>query len=392
MDIEYNSSLTESYLYMINVISSNDLYHIKLFFDFNKDLFEFINICFQYGKYPIHYVFMNPYLSNEIIEFFLKNNCKLYCIGFSSSLIEVLFTNTNLSNKKIFQILKFLNSKKFEFKRNDSNINNIYHLVAKSNIFYKYDKINLIYKDKILNFIKKIGCNINSFNINYENPLFTSIKCNNYLYSRYLLSTGYNFSELEINFKDINGDNVLLCLCNFNEKKPDIKLINLLLKKGLYINQVNKKGYSCLHLSSGAITKKTSIKTIIKLLSYGANYNLLDSYNNNFLDYLLKNNSDYALIEKVLSLIKLSDNLKTSLVLNDFKKDKYIKVQKFYFDKTIKCLISRIDIEKGEFFYKCKYNHFFNSEYLIDWFNESGNRSCPLCSNKINLLQCFSLN
>ena len=146
------------------------------------------------------------------------------------------------------------------------------------------------------------------------------------------------------NFKDINGDNALLSLCNFKEKKPDFKLLNLLIKKGIYINQVNSNGYSCLHLASGAESKKTSIKTISKLISYGVNCNLLDTHNNNFLDYLLKYNDNYKLIKKILSLIKLSDNLKTSLVLNDFDKDKYVKIQKFYCDKPIKCLISRIDI------------------------------------------------
>ena len=62
-------TIYRDYFSMINLLSSAQLDDIMLFFANNKNMESFINHYFQKKVYPIHYIFKNPYLDTEIIDY-----------------------------------------------------------------------------------------------------------------------------------------------------------------------------------------------------------------------------------------------------------------------------------------------------------------------------------
>ena len=396
------NKVVETYIKMTIILTTDTLENIKKYFAENNYLCGYLNCNYKDNLYPIHYIFSNHDLDINMIEYFLNKNCKLSYEDEINPIISYLFNNFGLSNNKVLSILEYLKLKDYDFLKTYENENNIYHYLSSSiyintdiyNFFLQihrnYDELNTFMETPLLLATRnnnteysllliKNGCDINKTNHNNNTALMYACMNNNGILITKLLEYG-----AELNYADNQNDICFFYACGCDNKAyPDLNLVKLLYMKGADIHKTSDENFSVLHYAAGCLTKRASIDTIIYLIRIGVKTDIFDINGKTFIDYLIKY-EDSNVINKFLEFINLSIPLKNSLIVNEFNTD-LIKIKETKLNKNIICNICHTDLEEGDKYYMCKYNHCFDNEYLLEWYKESQKNVCPLCFELIDL-------
>lgn len=391
-----------NYFKMLNILASESLNSIILFFEENNNMFQYLNFYFNKLIYPIHYLFENPNLDVEMIEFLVFNKSKLSYKDEDKSIIQILINNTGISDDTVLKILNYLKDNSYDFNFIDIRNNNIHHLLA-NGIHINEDIFN-IFSDNNKNTLNEIG----------ETPLLISTRLNNDTYTNLLLeskdcdinlvNTNNNCALMyacmnnnkniidkllnlgaDINQKDNQKDVPLFYLCGCDTKTElDLELIKYFCSKGCNINEVSEDSYTCLHYASGCYSTFVSIEVVKYFLEIGVEESCIDKRGHTFIDYLVDFYEKDYIYDFLFKEKELSINIKNSLILNEFNIS-FLKQVNCKFDKNLKCNISHCQIESNEMFYKCTFGHCYDNDLLIKWYKESKKYLCPLCMNVVDL-------
>jgi len=399
-----NYNIFKNYIQMITILVISNLDDIKKFFENNPNLLIFINCCYKRKIYPIHYIFSNTNLSIEMIDYFVLNNCKLYYENEDELIIKRLLNNTGLTKKKVIDILYYLKDHNYNFSKKDEKKENIFHYLTKSihinkTIFDFFNKncgkkddlnVNMVtpllmstYNNNtmISLFLIESGCDINKINHNNNTPLMYACMHNNSDVIFQLLEKG-----ADLNYSDNQQDIPFFYSCGCDNKGiPDINIVKFLYLKGAEIHKTSYENLSPLHYAAGCLSKIVSIPVIMYLISIGVNTDILDVHSKTFLDYLIEYEPNINVVKELINQIKLTIPLKNSLIINKLIIDNIIKIKKIKLEESKKCNITHSNFESGDTFYVCEHNHSFDSEYLLEWYNESKKYVCPLCFKIIDL-------
>lgn len=397
------------YTIMIDVLSTGTLEKIILFFQKKPHMLEYINLYFEIKLYPIHYIFKNKNIDKNLIDLLIYYKAKLKYTNEEISIINILFNNKSLNKKKVFEILKYLKENNYDFNNCGNNMN-IFHYLGESN-YVDNDILNL-FND----------CNINNKNNNEETPLLNSIRHDNSIVTEYLLNrencdieilnnnnnTPLMYAAMNnnikiisllikrgcnVNYKDNQGDVALFYACGCDNKGiPQLNIIKYLVVNGCAIDSVSVSGQTALHYASGCEsvysmeTIKPNLNIVYYLIQVGVDLNKLDNNNYTFIDYLLDFYNINYLYENLLKNINLGTEIMNSLIINNMNLKKLVikKVPVQNNDEII-CGISRCSIEKNDYYFKCKFNHYFEKNLLLKWYKKSSKYSCPLCFGIIDL-------
>lgn len=403
-------TVVEKYLRMIAKLSTDTFSAIKIYLEDNTYLHQYLNSYYKHKVYPIHYIFSNHDLSIEMIDYFISYDCKLYYENEYNLILLYLLNNTGLTNNKVLNILEYLKLRDYNFLKNDIYNNNVFHYLSRSihmnkkifnlilNINRDYDKLNhnnntpLLIATRENNtkyclFLIENGCDVNKVNHNNNTALMYACMHNNGILVTKLLEYGADLHYAD-NQKDIPF--FYACGCD-NKDIPNLDLVKFLYMKGADIHKRSHENFSVLHYAAGCLSKRTSIDTIIYLIRIGVNTDLFDVNGKTFIDYLVQYEEDVNNINNLLDLINLTIPLKNSLIINEYDKDKFIKINKIVLKGNVKCNISHTNLEEEDKYYMCEYNHYFDNEYLISWYKESKKYVCPLCFKIIDLSCLYSI-
>lgn len=400
-------SIFNDYIKMIHILSSQDLENIQIFFNENNRIIEFINFFFQKEVYPIYYLFNNPYLTIDSIKYLLSLGAKLSFENEEKSILESLLNNTGISDSKVLEILRFLKDHNFDFtKKNKYGCNIHYYLAScihlNNEIFdlfkgKEYDKnvspmpFNeaplLIATRMNNNFYANLlldcdDCNVNIQNNNKNTSLMYACMNNNYNLINRLIGRG-----ADPNIKDNQGDVAFFYACGCDTKQDiDIDLVKHLHNLGFDIHQKSEDNFTALHYASGCYKNIFDIEVVKYLIEIGLDPESIDKKGKTFLDYLINYYDPKVIFKEIIQNINLGINLKNSIILNnlDFNICELILCK----DK-VKCSISHCEIESGETFYKCSFDHCFDKDLLIKWYRECDKYQCPLCLNPIDLTKIY---
>lgn len=407
-NVSYSGDV-EKYFKMINILSINTLDAIKTYLDDDTELYSYLNYSFKPKLYPIHYIFSNNNLSIEMIEYFISHNCKLYHDNEHNLILYYLLNNISLTNNKVLSILEYLKLIDYDFFKNDISNNNVFHYLSSS-----------IHMNKeIFDFILKNNKNYDQLNKSMETPLLRATRENNTKYSLLLIENGCDVNKVnhnnntalmytcmhnngllttklleynaELNSADNQKDIPFFYACGCDNKGiPNLDLVKFLYMRGANIHKTSHENFSVLHYAAGCLSKRASIDTIIYLIRIGVNTDIFDINGKTFIDYLIQYKDTHS-INNLLDRIDLTIPLKNSLIINKYNEEKFIKKKKIILKDNIKCNISHINFKKGDKYYMCEYNHCFDNEYLLAWYEESKKYVCPLCFNPINLSCLYSI-
>ena len=403
----HEHTIFHDYIKMIHILSNQDLKNIIIFFNENETVIKFINFYFQKETYPIYYLFNNPNLTIESIDFLMGLGAKLFYENEEQSILEGLLNNTGISDSTVLDILYFLKSKDFDFKKKNKYGCNIHYYLSSCihlnneifNLFKgeEYDKNvshsefsetpllisvrmnNDFYANLLLDCE---DCDVNKLNSNKNSALMYACMNNNYNLINRLIGRG-----ADPNIKDNQGDVAFFYACGCDTKQNiDIDLIKHLYKLGFDIHQKSEDNFTALHYASGCYKDNFDINVVKYLLEIGLDPESIDKKGKTFLDYLIKHYDSKVIFKEIVQNINLGINLKNSIILNELD----INVCEIIIsnDKE-KCNISHCEIESGEPFYKCNFNHCFDKELLIKWYQECDKHQCPLCLKPIDLSKIY---
>lgn len=396
------------YIIMINILSTNNFENIKLFFEQNNIIINFINNYFQKKIYPIYYLFSNPNLNIEIIEFILSLGTKLSFDNEDKSIVENLLNNADITDSNVLQILQFLKEKNYDF-----NKCNIHYILSSSlhmnndifnmfkgkeydkNIYYNsiYDTTPLLISTGLNNTIYANllldceDCNVNKVNNNNNTALMYACMNNNLVLINKLIERG-----ADPNVRDNQGDVAFFYSCGCDTKNHiNIDVVKHLYSLGFDIHQKSEDDFTAIHYASGCFKEIYDLNLVIYLIEIGIDTECIDKNGKTFLDYLIKFYDKQIIFDKLIKNINLGINLKNSIVINNLDYN-ICNIEKVSSKEQIKCNILHSNIESGDCFYKCEYNHCFDKNVLLQWYQESKKYKCPLCMNVIDLSKVYIIN
>ena len=73
-----NIKIIKNYLKLLALLSTESLDKIKNYIDTNQHMTRYINKYYNNRIYPIHYLFTNKNICNNMIEYMISINAKLY--------------------------------------------------------------------------------------------------------------------------------------------------------------------------------------------------------------------------------------------------------------------------------------------------------------------------
>ena len=400
------AKIKSKYDKMIKILFTEKLENIITFFKKNSHMLEYINFYNGLHTYPIHFLFQNVNLDVNMIDLLVFYKAKLYYENEEVSIINYLLNNTNLNNKKVYDILKYLLDNNYDFNKCGNNMT-IFHYLGESNyvdkdilnLFNEYDvnKRNNMLETPIMNAIRENNivvteyllnredCDLNILNNNNNTLLMYAAMNNNIKTISVLIKKG-----CDVNYSDNQGDVPLFYACGCDNKgTPDLDIIKYLVLNECDINSVSTNGQTALHYASGAAPgceNSPNLDIINYLIRIGVDLNKLDFNNKTFLDYLLWYYNINYLYENLLKNIPLETEITNTLIINNMNLEKkFIKKIMVESKEDLICGISRCPIEKDEFYYKCKFDHYFEKDLLFEWYKKSTKYSCPLCFGVIDL-------
>lgn len=402
-------TIFNDYIKMIHVLSCANLNNIQSFFNENEKLIQFINFYFNKKIYPIYYIFGNPNLNIDIIKFIMSLGAKLSFEDEEESILENLLNNTGISDSQVLQILNYLKDLNFDFTKKNKYGCNVHYYLA-SCIHMNTDIFNL-FKGK--EFDKNVtpipleetpllkatrmnnefyanllldcdDCDINILNSNKNSPLMYACMHNNINLINKLIQKGADH-----NIKDMQGDVAFFYSCGCDTKTNlNLDVVKHLYSLGFDIHQKSSDEFTALHYASGCYSQVYDIDIVKYLIDIGIDANAIDKKGKTFLDYLIKFYDSNIIKEKILDHIEIGINLKNSIVINNIEYN-ICKIEEVITQNPIKCNISHCNLESGDFFYKCNYNHCFDKSLLLQWYNECNKYQCPLCLNVIDLSKIY---
>lgn len=412
-DIElYLRSIFMKYSEFLKLLESSTFSKIKEFINLYNNIVSFHKFYYKERIFPICYLFMNVNLNIEMIDFFLQKKFELRYQNEDKSIVYFLLNNkTNESNK--IEILKYLNSIKYDFNKTDSNGNNILHYLStyKSNDNTFYDICFSLCSD------------INSLNIDNNSPLILATNYNNSNYIDFLLSKEFNVNicnsnentclmyacmnnnfdiakkliekGAKVNARDLQFDSPLMYACGCDNKgELNLDLIKFLC---IYLNNkdlhnINIEKYNALHYAAGCISNSPNIEVLKYLIDIGINIDVKDCNNKLFVDYLIEYSDSPDEVLNFLKSLNLSVNIKNSLILKKYDKIDELNLfnkLKLKLDISI-CNICH-DMPNNKIV-KCINNHLFDNNCILKWFKKSNKTHCPLCFEIIDLSEIYFIN
>lgn len=268
------------------------------------------------------YILFNKILNNNLnnIEYFLKFKIDLNYLYNNESLLSI-----SCKKQNNLLIHFFLNKKKILKNLNTIHKNSIINLILNGNLElikllivngidkniedkYSFPLIFVAFfnnKFDILKYLIDIDFNINFIYKNQFNLLYLSCIYENEELFDYLLTK----NNININFIDINGNNLLLICSETGNLNMFKKLYNL----GLNINHQN----NCKKTAFINICDNNYIEFLDFLKTTNINYNLTDNLGNTGFIYACLNNY-YNLINKLIPIVNikiLNNNCKTAFNL-----------------------------------------------------------------------------
>ena len=429
----------ENYFKFIDILKYSNFDDIKLFIELNSNIIKFHKYYYKYEIYFIHYLFMNQNLNIEIINFFIEKN---FCLSYENEANLILFYlfENKLDKNNLVNVIKYLNSKSYNFKKKDSENNNLYHYLIKNkkidveiyNLLYSYTNdineknndgntpILLACQANNLNFIKFLiekNCDLSLTNDNNNNCLMYTCMNNNYEISELLID------NIDINLEDNQQDTCILYACGCdNYGEINLDLIKLLISKNANYNKVSEDGFSILHYISGVINKKPNLLVLNFLLTLkDLVIDYIDIFNYTFLDYIFQFCNDKVeisnFIRRNLNIFNSNTILKNSIILKNYRLSKELEILKNInidigiqelalrnlindvnlinrekiknYEPDSKCNICHDDLKSNDICYTCKSNHYFHKECILKWFETPKKNNCPFCFNLINLSNEF---
>ena len=334
--IKYFNDIVTNFKHLCFILRTGDLHFIKSKYEDLNLVFSLNSYYVENGIFPIHYIFMNKYITIDMIDFVLSKGFKLKYENESESITYYLLKQ-DLEEDRVLEILNYLKEKSYDFMK----INKI----TKSNIFNEI-AVCECKSIKIYDFIYNINNDINNKLFNFS-PLMTAAKTNNEELFCYLLNKNTNYNDansnnnsilmyccmnsnlelvkkliengVDINKKDNQNDSAIYYACGC-ELKTEInyELIKLLLENGADISGSNDDGHNALHYCCGSyqIYRFEINFDVIKLLiQNNCDTTKIDSSNKTFLDYLVQNSNDYNSIKEIINLLNLTYFQKNKLII-----------------------------------------------------------------------------
>lgn len=428
----YNN-IIEKYFKFANILKLGNLEEIKIFIENNNNILTFHKYFFKYEIFFVHYLFMNPNLNIEMINYLIEKNIKLSYENEAYLILYYLF-ESNFDKNNLINILKYLKSKSYDFSNKDSENNNVYHYLIKNKnvdneiyeLLYTYSKeINATNNDgntpillscqinnnNFSKFLLEKNCDITIKNNNNNNCLMFTCMNNNYELSKLLIV------DIDVNLEDNQKDTSLFYACGCdNYGKLNIDLIKLLIEYKSDYNKVSEDGFSVLHYAGGVTNKLPDFNILSYLLSLeNIKIDYIDNFHFTFIDYIFEFNNDKVSICKFIkdnNILWNNNNLKNSILIKNYKIFKELEILKKnnieFGDKeraiqnlidnielitlktdinTIenKCNICHDNFISKDIIITCNNKHSFHKECIYKWFNSPKKYLCPFCFELINL-------
>ena len=434
LEVIYSRTIT-IYMNFISYLKFKKSDEIKKYFEDNNDLTKLHKFYFKYQIHFIHYLFMNPNLSIELIDYFLNKGFNLTYSEETRLILYYLLLNNFLDIENALKILQFLKNKSYDFSLKDINNCNVYHYLAELNLWdenlcdllYSYTKdIDAVNEDGntpvllscqknnfiLTDFFLKLNCDVTITNNNNNNCLMYACMNNNYSLVKKLLVKG-----IDVNFCDNQGDIPFFYACGCdNLSNLNINIIKLLYENNTNINSRSNDNFTALHYAAGALNNSCNLDVIKYLLTLDIDTSIIDNFNKTYLDYVLDNQNDKNVLCDFIKDIKLDINLKNSLILKfnklnlelDLLKENKININetdliyinfiknsniiKYNYEKNINneiCNICHDNLVLNDESIKCKNNHYYHRNCINKWFDTPKRYNCPLCYDKINLSEIY---
>ncbi|KAJ3652679.1 hypothetical protein Zmor_018623 [Zophobas morio] len=149
-------------------------------------------------------------------------------------------------------------------------------------------------------FLIRNGLSINSRDKNKKTPLHKACHCGNFLVAETLLKEGAQLDSV-----DINNENALhYATSNIFNPFDSIKIMRLLLERGININAQNNEGATPLHLAC----KYVNELCVEELLKNEVDVDVLDNNKENALHYAMKTATEESFVEVLLLDFKIDIN------------------------------------------------------------------------------------
>lgn len=354
----------------INLLCRNNLVTYKLIKYMNEN-FNILNKSNSYNLYPINYA----------IEYLDKQNILKYMIN-NSNLNNIIDINKNniyhylvLSNKNYS--LDFIRHLYFNKKLKLINDKNIF---GYSPLLYSCENNKAI---KITKFLLKIS-NTNIKTNENKNCLMIACSNNNKEIIDFLIKN----KNININLKNKTNDTAISYLCGYHSNyNSSLPLVKLLISKGAEYNIVNTDNNNLLIYSTGILSNKKNYKINLDLIKYlislGINPYNKNKNNCSFIDYLAFLNKKILKILVDNNIIEINNNnLLKYYYLFDYNLDKN-KIKKINYEENNNCIICFENFEKDQELLKCCNNHFYHANCISKWFKKNNFKiECPTCKIK----------
>jgi len=327
-------------------------------------------------SYKYNFNTLNNNYCTPLINY-LKNNNSIYILSLILKYQDSINIQDLQGNTALLTVLKTL--------PNLQIVQLLLKYNANVNILDNYNR-NCLYYCNSDNHLPII-INLISYKINYnlivENRSYLIYYCwwGMEISVKYLID---NFSDIDINYLDQLGNNILFYATGIYNEHGDIDLIKYLHQKGVNIEQINNQGYNLLFVAAGVSGYNYYDNDIIKYLIKYIDINHLDNENNTFLSYLKDEYLEYLIQEKVL------DN-KQEVVMEIIYSKNIKKLMPYDMEFNFKdmkndtCGICLQNFNLEEVINVCEKKHTFHRECLIKWYQESQKIKCPYCTLKFCL-------
>ena len=350
LNLQFNK-IRNNFKHFIFLLQSSDCDFLKSKFDDMPLIVKLCNFYLDKGIYPIHYIFKNKYITNEMIELVISKGFKLQFDDENKSIVSYLF-DLGISDDKLLEILKLLKSKSYDFfKFNNITKFNILHDLT----FYQGNDERIY--DFVFELNKDIDIDYHDLNIeNSYSPLMLSAKLDRANYFKYLIKKNANINQsndnnnsilmyccmnsnyelvklllekgVDVNFKDNQNDVALFYACGCEiYKEVNYDLVKLLLDNGATLDNKNTEGHTALHYSCRSTLSYFQFNInydVIKLLiERGCVTDTIDSNDKTFIDYLIKYSKNFKEIKEIINLINLSNFQKNTLLVKYYDIDNH---------------------------------------------------------------------
>lgn len=334
--IKYFNDIVSNFRHLCFILRTGDSHFIENKYDDLNLVFSLNNYYVENGIFPIHYIFMNKFITTDMIDFVLSKGFKLSYENEKESITYYLLKQ-QLDENRLLEILNYLKEKSYDFmKINKLTNSNIFNEIA----------VCECKSIKVYEFIYNINSNINNRLFNFS-PLMTAAKTNNEVLFNFLINDDTNINDtnsnnnsilmyccmnsnlklvnkliennVDINKKDNQNDTAIYYACGC-ELKTEInyELVKLLIDNGADLSGSNNDGHNALHYCCGSYqiyNFKINFDLIKLLIKNNCDTTKINTSNKTFLDYLFQNSNDYDSIREIINLIQLSYFQKNKLIL-----------------------------------------------------------------------------